>query len=899
MQKLDLIVLTQESIPLMIKAHEYKKVQLAISRAMHEVDQDTQHYFKVILGIISILEGDHPKGLHQIKQALLHLRDQYKQKIFNTITDLLLRELLAKNKNQEVIQLSQTFIAYVKDARSAHEDDLNDDEMIFFSTLYTLQGQAHHKIGNKPQAILAIKAGIDVLQFMKNQKLAQSNLSEQNAEMLSSDNKSEKENPGMIHLFLDAKNHEIYGKKHLSRHQYGSAVNEFKQALHNYTLLAKETQDDEKFKKNFQKNILFMYDYLGQCFVLQNKFQEAETHFTAAIDRAIIHSPRLAWYYLLRRGLLYLQNNPANLQKAYSDFRGAQATDDYLKTGQDAYSIKPSESALLRGEITKELETIIKQAQKDHRLKDIIEPTQILLKLNNAALARMNIDAIITPAPPPLNTIDQKKPNKPIAKNHFIHEEKKAEPKKIEIKPVEPEPPKPEPKPLVKKKKKISKPKPLPKISAKVNEKKREQRAEKNKLKKEKQAMIDKNRAHEQVVITTKNIVQQLIDHAIIQAEKKAVREEEERTKYRALFQSITKEAIVTARHQRCRSRVLTRPQFDILCDFESKVTRKAATFRLYGSLTFQYLLAFIHHAKSLSLTDHSDLDAQIRRIPQQNKDRLIALFTNDQFSWNSSEEYIHFSSKQPIDQKSIDFTLILDEKKYDAIYDPIDITHCGLLIKRDAYQHAHLDFDENKHILDTAFENGYFNVNLPTIQQRTTCLFARMIKYARMFQDILMMRIVFPDGSYVLSPHPWSTQPWIRWLEQYFKERFALGKIGIDACFKEMTQLIKQGYLNGPEAKAILCCFCCKLLAPIYKETHIPVANMMTLLCFFYQEHTAPLNTMIDAIQNMLKHDKCLQSAPMPDRLLQQKLELLHIFATTPNHVKDNKAGGLRLKHE
>lgn len=419
------------------------------------------------------------------------------------------------------------------------------------------------------------------------------------------------------------------------------------------------------------------------------------------------------------------------------------------------------------------------------------------------------------------------------------------------------------------------------------------------------QIVEDKERKKKERYTHSNQIVYHLLANAVQIVEDKEQAKKAQEIKLRQSFQSIVKTAAMVAYHKQLRNKIMTPQQFLWLCIFEEKIREAGAILCVIGS----NVPAYMHAKKNNGCLDviNRDIDLQIRGISMNNKQKIFNIIKEDKFEEDRfSNEYSTFKGNKG--GRKIDITLVLDEKKYDKkYYDPIDITRCRLILKRDPGIGPYFDFNEkdNKYLLEI-FLSGHITVDLMRDKREITCLFMRMIKYSRLFHGILKLRISFPN-VYLTMNESWSHPQWIKFLEKYFDESFHSGKDKGNSSFKEIDRIIQALYLDSDEVVNILYIFFQRLLtcdqwmqdfvakgrkrpSVLYpassgslqalflgpKEKDIAAENMIFLLKAFYKGNSAPLKEFCYAMVKMFKRDRTLQTELMTVDKSKKKIDNL-----------------------
>jgi hypothetical protein len=414
--------------------------------------------------------------------------------------------------------------------------------------------------------------------------------------------------------------------------------------------------------------------------------------------------------------------------------------------------------------------------------------------------------------------------------------------------------------------------------------------AAKQQLKKIKKERSIQNQLHEQAVTISKQMIKQIIDQSIKIGEEKSILQQKklmlEEAEKKHLIEDHRHEQAVSLSKQamshiidksmqlqlQLQDSVMARSEFDSLCALEEKISKTGATFRVIGSSGLVYHLAKNKYDGHCIV--NNDIDIQIRNISEKNKHTIINILSKEKFSISKVpktleyRQYKEYRQHKKKSDKLFDLTLVLDEKIYNITYNPIDITCCGLIINRNSGRPV-FELDENKKILDDAFRNGYFNVDLSKGMENVTNLFVRMIKSYRKCKGLLFMRVIVPGGASFIMDEKWRHPFWISWLKQYFDSSFINKKT--DSLFRWISQLIlssysngSESYLNGPESKWIIYTFCESYLHSVFPGPHfLPIAikNMYNLVYGFYEAYYAPIQSVTYSILQMLKTNNNLWS--------------------------------------
>jgi tetratricopeptide (TPR) repeat protein len=390
-------------------------------------------------------------------------------------------------------------------------------------------------------------------------------------------------------------------------------------------------------------------------------------------------------------------------------------------------------------------------------------------------------------------------------------------------------------------------------------------RAEKRQINAAKKQRAQKNAEHELAVTQSKLIIQMLLANAANIAAEKARAKAEHEAKFevkpevnqRLIFKAVVEDATVIARHMLATKQVMTPLQFSRLALLNDKVSSLGGFLRVTGSLVLKYILA--KQNRFIPSIEISDIDFQLRQMEKSQHLPARQLLLDDHFIIRrSAEAYLHL--RADIDKKPVDATLVLDEKSYQKLYDPIDITRCGLVIKRHSLSIRYFDFDEHKPTLETALSKGYFTVDLSRNLDQATCIFARMIKYQRKLQGLLAMRVVLPAAT-IMMDQDWRHPLWCGWLKHYFDTQFKKGGLSAESCFKEINQLQAQGYLQYKQVDNILLSLCQSLLKPYSHDTYFAARNMVALLRLSFQSHAQSCMTVIPNLLSMIRFDRGCKS--------------------------------------
>lgn len=879
---------------------EKSKADLA-SQLAHAAKYNPMDHQQLAIGIRKISQDDRiDDGFKQIQTYLTTIKPEHKENLYTGIFIYFFDFLLENQHYQKMIDLGQSFINHFMHEKPTTQP-LSPVDNRFISNIHKRLSQAYKHLGQTEQAKQCIQESIriekennyapDAKQHLFNSALAQLT-----------------DSITIMTLRYKTNVHVAQAQECLQKHQFREAATEYEQALACNKELLKQNGLPEAKKQEIQLTIILFNGHIARYYKELNDLDTAFKYISAAIDRCSTHGfENIIWFYFLQRAQLYLlTKKPENIDKAYTEFSFARLSPDYLTKLDDTTHIQAAELNHLLRELIPAVHAVIQHAWTEDRHQDIVNFTQIYLDFieNDPRYSRTSLYFNLALAQQSLRHY----PHAMIAINHAISHsnkedhgifyrfraelhkdmgnfkearadiqsamkylkhnyplimlkkeidahfrvEHKAVSKPKQKKPIivieEPEPvkeshaaitavaPKPTPVNEIK-----------PTNTIKENPLIAQKKALKKQQMKQKKELAEKNRLHQQAISCSRSIIQQLLDKSIQLSEKKQQEQAATDALRRTAFKSIATTAAIVAKQQQLRKSILTQQQFANLCQLNEKVVSLGAKLRIYGSSVFAFQFPRIKH---------HDIDIQIYDIPPKQSSHIIKAMSECHYTYSRTgqqNEYMQFTSQ--VDNKAIEATLVLDAKLYNQHIDPINITHCGLIIKRLALGQPYLDIDEHGVILAMAQKKGYFDVNLSVNLAQTTCLFARIIKYARMFDGILAMRIITGNEAFILTKNSWNHPTWRNWLFDYFIKRLTRGGETAASCYKEINQLIKRSYLHHPEAEAILLAFCSALLTTSAIHKLYASYNMVNSIRQFYQHHTGDFHTITHHITYLTKN--------------------------------------------
>jgi hypothetical protein len=419
-------------------------------------------------------------------------------------------------------------------------------------------------------------------------------------------------------------------------------------------------------------------------------------------------------------------------------------------------------------------------------------------------------------------------------------------------------------------------------------ENKKQRKQEKYEQKKIKEEKSRKNILHEQTVLTSRQIVLELIENSVrisqsnelkkktqeqsfhyargifdtlfdnairlseeksLNLNKESVKNQEEKSIVPAVIPPLLKklpenkkiqvhrpsrffgnESFASLAHLvKLRSCIMSDQEFSV---FNSLITTlpKEWGIKIIGSSVIAYFMG--------KPDFNNDIDLQFSHCTFEKISKMTPLLSLLKFNYKTSStkcKYIQFKFSPEEKMRSIDATFIYDEKAYRKhSYDPIDITRCSLSVFRDSLGNYHFAYNYKK-ILEDAFKRGYFNVDL---SKNIENLLVRIIKYTLMLEGMLNVRLIFSKTDKIILNKRWDNPKWLQWLTHYFR---SLSTEKNELFYKEITQIINRGYLIDPRVDTVLFIACQELLDSDKKNSFAP-NNMIFLLRFYFKTQTTSL---------------------------------------------------------
>jgi hypothetical protein len=394
----------------------------------------------------------------------------------------------------------------------------------------------------------------------------------------------------------------------------------------------------------------------------------------------------------------------------------------------------------------------------------------------------------------------------------------------------------------------------------------RAKKHEKNKIKK---AESLKNKIHEQGVTYAKQMMLGMIENAVNLAENKKA----EFSKNTIVPPPISTDSSKEISHyDQLRKTIMTDAEFNKICELAERLFLiKGLKIRLIGSSVSRY---FLEETKRSYSFINRDIDLQIRNIPQNDLSKVTSIMIEKKYYYihgDKEKGYTQFSSKDPMqsetdtpvknEMREFQITVVTDEKVYQGIPDPIDITNAGLILCKGTSEKFYWDFDETRSLLDNAFSKGYFTVNLsPAIVSNATCLLARIIKSDLTYQGLLKARFISADSLDFIISDQWDDTEWLDCLKKYFQQLREKNELLI---YKEINELIHKSYLNHDQAKYILFVFFTDIFELGTTERSFAEFNMVSLLRDFYSKYkySGKLKDVTTAMMTLLKKENTLSS--------------------------------------